>query len=58
MMACKKCMFLTEQEKCPLCGGELSKDWQGMVVILDSDGSEVAQHMGIKANGKYALKVR
>jgi len=58
MLACKKCMFLTEQEECPLCGGELSKDWQGMVVILDSDGSEVAQHMGIKANGKYALKVR
>jgi len=58
MLACKKCMFLTEQEKCPLCGGELSKEWQGMVVIVDHESSEVAKHMGIKANGKFALKVR
>jgi len=51
-------MFLTDQDKCPLCGGELSKEWQGMLVILDWENSEVAEHMGIKANGKYALKVR
>ncbi len=51
-------MFLTDQEKCPLCGGELSKEWQGMIVILDWESSKVAAHMGIRANGKYALKVR
>ena len=51
-------MFLTDQEKCPLCEGELSKEWQGMLVVLDWEHSKVAEHMGIKANGKYALKVR
>jgi len=58
MMACKRCMFLTEEEVCPLCGGEVSKDWQGMLVILDHEASDIARHMEIKANGKYALKVR
>lgn len=58
MLACKKCMFLTDQDKCPLCDGDLSKEWQGMIVILDWESSEVAAHMGIRANGKYALKVR
>ena len=51
-------MFLTDQDKCPLCEGELSKEWQGMLVILDWETSEVAKHMDIRANGKYALKVR
>ncbi|MGA1821596.1 MAG: transcription elongation factor subunit Spt4 [Thermoplasmatota archaeon] len=58
MLACKKCMLLTEQEKCPLCGGELSKEWQGMLVVVDHGRSKIAEHMGIKVNGKYALKVR
>lgn len=58
MLACKKCMLLTDQEVCPLCGGELSKEWQGMLVVVDHSRSDIAQHMGIKANGKYALKVR
>ncbi|MDG6225313.1 MAG: DNA-directed RNA polymerase subunit E [Candidatus Thermoplasmatota archaeon] len=58
MLACKKCMMLTEQESCPSCGGEVSKEWQGMIVIVDHTQSEVARHMGIKGNGKYALKVR
>ncbi len=58
MLACKKCMLLTEQEKCPQCGGDVSKEWQGMVVILDHSQSTVAKHMGISSNGKYALKVR
>ncbi len=51
-------MFLTEEEKCPLCSGEVSKDWQGMLVIIDHTSSDIAEHMGIKANGRFALKVR
>ncbi|PIV69892.1 MAG: DNA-directed RNA polymerase subunit E, partial [Euryarchaeota archaeon CG01_land_8_20_14_3_00_38_12] len=27
MKACKNCHMLTEQGKCPRCGGALSKDW-------------------------------
>ncbi len=56
--ACKKCSFVTEEDKCHLCGGETSKEWQGYVVILDHTKSEIARRMGIHVNGKFALRVR
>ena len=43
---------------CPRCGGETTKDWQGMVAIADFEKSDIAKKMGITANGTYALKVR
>lgn len=58
LRACKECQFLTEDEVCPRCGGETSKDWQGMVAIADYTKSDIAKKMGITANGSYALKVR
>jgi DNA-directed RNA polymerase subunit E" len=58
MKACKSCYHITELDTCPLCGGELSKEWQGYLVILDHERSHIAQKMGIKANGRFALKVR
>lgn len=56
--ACKTCSAITEEDKCPLCGGETSKEWQGYVVIIDHNKSEIAKRMGINVNGKFALKVR
>ena len=56
--ACKSCQFITEDDACPRCGGETSKEWQGMVAIADYTKSEIAKKMGITANGQYALKVR
>jgi DNA-directed RNA polymerase subunit E" len=56
--ACKRCNHVTEEDKCPLCGGETSKEWQGYVVILDHTKSEIARRMGIHVNGKFALRVR
>ncbi|MCK5415295.1 MAG: DNA-directed RNA polymerase subunit E [Thermoplasmata archaeon] len=58
MKACKSCYHITEMDICPLCGGELSKEWQGYLIILDHDRSLIAQKMGIQANGRFALKVR
>ncbi len=58
MKACKQCNFITEDETCPRCGGATSKDWQGLVAIVDFEKSDIAKKMGISANGKYALKVR
>ena len=34
MKACKSCYHITELDTCPLCSGELSKEWQGYVVII------------------------
>ncbi|MEF8835612.1 MAG: transcription elongation factor subunit Spt4 [Candidatus Thermoplasmatota archaeon] len=56
--ACKDCNYLTEENECPLCGGEVSREWQGYLVIVDHEHSMLAKKMGIRANGKFALKVR
>lgn len=56
--ACKQCSFVSEQDVCPRCGGQTSKDWQGFLVVTDFEKSEIAKKMGISSNGKYALKVR
>ena len=58
MLACKNCFTITDAEKCPNCGGELSKEWQGYVVVIDADKSEIAKKLNIKKAGSYALKVR
>jgi DNA-directed RNA polymerase subunit E" len=44
---------------CPNCKStNLSDDWTGFVVVLDPDTSEVAHLMGIKVQGKFAIRVR
>jgi DNA-directed RNA polymerase subunit E" len=58
MKACKHCSFITEEDVCPLCGNPTSKEWQGYVIILDHEKSEIAKRMHINVNGKFALRVR
>ena len=56
--ACKKCNSITEEDKCSICGGQTSREWQGYVIILDYTKSEIARQRGIHVNGKFALRVR
>ena len=57
--ACKTCHFVSNGQICPICKStNLSDDWSGLVVVLDPAVSEVAKKMGIKAAGRYALRVR
>jgi DNA-directed RNA polymerase subunit E" len=56
--AFKHCSFITEEDTCPLCGNNTSKDWTGYVIIVDHTKSEIANRMGIHVNGKFALRVR
>ncbi len=56
--ACKHCSFISEEDVCPRCRSETSKEWQGYVIIVDHAKSEIAKKMGISSNGKYALRVR
>ena len=60
MKACRDCHLISEDvEKCPAChGGNLSKDWNGFVVVINVEKSVIAKKMQIDAPGKYALKVR
>lgn len=56
--ACRHCSFISDEDKCPRCGNETSRDWQGYIVIVDHKNSEIAKKMGVTQNGKYALRVR
>jgi DNA-directed RNA polymerase subunit E" len=57
--ACKNCKFISNGPVCPNCKStNLSDDWSGLVVIMDPSVSDVAKRMGIKAAGRYALRVR
>jgi DNA-directed RNA polymerase subunit E" len=57
--ACKNCRFVSNGPICPNCKStNLSDDWSGLVVVIDAATSEVAKKMGIKAAGRYALRVR
>ena len=60
MKACRDCHLISEDvDKCPSChGSNLSKDWNGFVVVINVDKSVIAKKMQIDAPGKYALKVR
>ncbi|MGA2574168.1 MAG: transcription elongation factor subunit Spt4 [Candidatus Methanomethylicaceae archaeon] len=58
--ACRKCKYILgeDETKCPHCGGsEFSDEWSGIVIILDTT-SELAQIIGAKKAGRYAIKVR
>jgi|TARA_Y100000294_G_scaffold140424_1_gene134168 DNA-directed RNA polymerase subunit E" len=57
-MACRKCKYVTVGKVCPACkSSDLTPDWQGVVLIVNPEGSRIAKTLGISVKGKYALKV-
>jgi DNA-directed RNA polymerase subunit E" len=57
--ACKNCHLLSNGPVCPNCkASNLSNDWTGLLIVIDPQTSEVAHKMGIKAPGRYAVRVR
>lgn len=56
--ACKQDHFLSDEAICPLCGGPTSKNWSGILTILDPENSQMAEAMNVTQPGMYALKVR
>jgi len=56
--ACRNCHRLSSANVCPLCKSQNFSDrWKGFVIILDAGRSKIAEQMGIKMPGKYALKL-
>jgi DNA-directed RNA polymerase subunit E" len=58
--ACRKCKYILaeDEKKCPSCGGsEFSDEWSGIVIIIDTSSS-LANIIGAKIPGRYAIKVR
>jgi DNA-directed RNA polymerase subunit E" len=51
-------MFI-EGHECPVCRtSQFSNSWQGRLSIIDASKSLVAEKIGIKSKGEYAIKVR
>lgn len=56
---CRDCKRFVKGNVCPICRqSNFSRSWKGIVVVIDPEGSEIAQNLGIKAPGKYAIWVR
>ena len=56
--ACRKCGRLTMDSSCPNDGSkDFGEQWSGLVIVLDPGQSSVAETMGVKNAGRYALKV-
>lgn len=57
--ACKLCKTFVEGSTCPSCGsGSFSDSWQGRLYVADVQKSQIAQKIGLKQKGEYAIKVR
>ncbi len=57
--ACRTCRAIVTGDVCPLCQGtDLTKKWEGVIYIENVEGSEVAEKIGAKTAGKYALKIK
>lgn len=51
-------MFV-EGNECPVCkSNQFSTNWQGRLYIIDPTKSLVAEKIGTRAKGEYAIKVR
>jgi DNA-directed RNA polymerase subunit E" len=57
--ACRDCHFISEQNVCPECKSkDLSDDFSGLAIIINPETSSVAKAMGIKKEGRYAIRIR
>ncbi len=59
-LACKNCrIIISHGDKCPLCGStDLTSRWNGYVIMLNVDKSDIAKKLGLKVNSVFALNVK
>ena len=58
--ACRSCRYLAEAkaESCPNCGStEFTKLWRGYIIVVDPAKSQIAEKVGAKIPGAYAIKM-
>ncbi|MEK6843387.1 MAG: transcription elongation factor subunit Spt4 [Candidatus Micrarchaeota archaeon] len=57
--ACRNCRSVVSGDKCAVCGGvDLTKSFEGAIFIIDPTDSKIAEAIGAKVPGKYALKIK
>jgi DNA-directed RNA polymerase subunit E" len=57
---CKSCrIIISRGDKCPICGStDLTNKWNGYVIVINVEKSEVAKKLDIKFNGTFALNIK
>ncbi len=63
LRACKKChriINIKEEKICPICktDAHLTKNFSGIIIIIDPEHSNVAERLQVTQSGRYAIKVR
>ena len=57
--ACKNCRIFVKGNECPLCkSSDLTSNWKGRMIIIDSNKSMIAEKLGIKTKGEYIIKAK
>jgi len=57
--ACIKCRLIVSGDVCPTCHeSELTKTFEGYILVVNPEGSQVAEAIGAKVPGRYALKIK
>ncbi|MBT3405024.1 DNA-directed RNA polymerase subunit E'' [archaeon] len=58
--ACKICRTVYEgKEKCPSCGSkEHTETIKGRIIVINPEKSEIANKIGLKTKGEFAIKTR
>ena len=55
--ACKTCKIFVTGDTCPICKNkQFVENWKGRIAILDPEKSKIAEKVGIKVKGEYAIK--
>ena len=56
---CKNCRLIVNGPQCPLCqGNDFTKVWEGQIIVINPETSQVASAIGAKTPGAYALKIK
>jgi DNA-directed RNA polymerase subunit E" len=61
MKACKACRLIVDEpaHTCPACQGtDLTEKFSGQLIVNDPERSEIGKKLGVKAPGRYAIKIR
>ena len=53
MNACTVCKYITNKERCPVCGNPTSDNWSGLLIITKPEESELANELNIDFNFNF-----
>lgn len=58
--ACRSCKALVDKEvqSCPVCGSrDFTDEWEGILVVIKPEESEIAKTIDIKNKGRFVVKI-